>query len=114
MNFNLLKSTISVGVSALISYGFYIFHESNTKIYLVVGSFIFLSLSLMLSLAVSFEESRTTGMIRTAAALFFVIAFLSNLLFTLMGFSPETYVIVNGVLFLIFILIVYSIARAKK
>lgn len=114
MKLNFVKSIISLAVSSLIAYGFYSFHESNNKLLLTAGSFLFLSLTLLFTLGVSFEQSRTTTMIRTTSAIFFVIAFASNLTFSFFTFSTPIYVIVNGIGFLTYSLITYSISRAKQ
>jgi hypothetical protein len=114
MKLNFVKSIISLAVSSLIAYGFYSFHESNNKLLLTAGSFLFLSLTLLFTFGVSFEQSRTTTMIRTTSAIFFVIAFASNLTFSFFTFSTPIYVIVNGIGFLTYSLITYSISRAKQ
>lgn len=114
MKLNFVKSIISIAVSGLIAYGFYSFHESNNRLLLSVGSFLFLSLTLLFTLAVSFEQSRTTTMTRSTSAIFFVIAFASNLIFSFFTFTTPIYVIVNGIAFLTYSLITYSISRAKQ
>lgn len=114
MKLNFIKSIISIAVSGLIAYGFYSFHASNNKLLLSAGSFLFLSLTLLFTLAVSFEQSRTTTMTRTTSAIFFVIALASNLTFSFFNFSTPIYVIVNGIALLTYFLITYSISRAKQ
>jgi len=39
---------------------------------------------------------------------------ISNLIFTFINFSVPSYVIINGILLLVFILIAYSINKAKQ
>jgi len=114
MKLNSVKSIISIAVSGLIAYGFYSFHVSNNKLLLSVGSFLFLLLTLLFTLAVSFEQSRTTTMARTTSAIFFVIAFVSNLTFSFFNFSIPIYIIVNGIALLTYFLITYSISKAKQ
>lgn len=114
MKINFVQTIIAIAVSALIAYGLYSFHNGENKILLSAGSFVFLSVSLILSIGVNFEQSRTSTNIRVLSGIFFAIALISNLIFNFLSFSEATYIITNGILFLIYILIVYSINSAKQ
>jgi hypothetical protein len=114
MKLNFVQTIIAIAVSALIAYGFYTFHDSENKILLSAGSFIFLSLTLVLSIGVNFDQSRTTANNRVVSGVFFGIAFISNFIFNFLSFSEASYIIINGILLLIYALIIYSIARAKQ
>lgn len=114
MKINLVQTIIAIAVSGLIAYGLYNFHVGENQILLSVGSFVFLSVTLALSIGVSFEQSRTTTNIRVVSGIFFVIALISNLIFNFLSFSEPSYIITNGMLLLIYVLIAYSINRAKQ
>jgi hypothetical protein len=114
MKINFVQTIISVAVSLLIAYGLYNFHDSENKILLSAGSFIFLAATLTLTVGTSFELPRTSANIRVVSGIFFVIALISNLIFTFVNFPVPSYVITNGILFLTFISIVYSISKAKQ
>jgi hypothetical protein len=114
MKLNFVQTIITIAVSLLIAYGLYSFHDSENKILLSLGSFVFLATTLVIAIGVNFEQSRTTTNIRVVSGIFFVIALASNLIFSYFIFSTPTYVITNGILFLIFVLIVYSINKAKQ
>ena len=114
MKLNFVQTIIAIGVSLLIAYGLYSFHDSENKILLSLGSFIFLAVTLVITIGVNFEKSRTTTNVRVVSGIFFVIAFVSNLLFSFFTFSSPSYIITNGILLLIFVLIVYSINKAKQ
>lgn len=114
MKFNFVQTIIALAVSLLIAYGFYSFHDSENKLLLSLGSFVFLSVTLTLSLAVNFEQSRTTTNIRVVSVIFFIVALISNLIFSFLIFSEPSYIITNGILLLIYVLIAYSINRAKQ
>lgn len=114
MKINFVQTIIAIVLSALIAYGLYNFHNGENKMLLSAGSFIFLSISLILSIGVNFEQSRTTTNIRVVSGIFFAIALASNLIFSFLKFTTPSYVIINGILLLVFILIAYSINRAKQ
>lgn len=114
MKINFVQTIIAIAVSALIAYGLYNFHNGENKMLLSIGSFVFLSVTLALSIGVNFEQSRTSTNIRVASGIFFAVALISNLIFNFLSFSKPSYVITNGILILIYILIAYSINRAKQ
>ena len=114
MKINLVQTIIAIAVSALIAYGLYNFHDSENKILLSAGSFVFLASTLVLTIGTSFQLPRTTTNVRVVSGIFFAVALISNLIFTFVEFSVPSYVITNGILLLVFILIAYSINRAKQ
>lgn len=114
MKINFVQTLIAIAVSALIAYGLYHFNNGENQILLSIGSFVFLSVTLALSIGVNFEQPRTTTNIRIVSGIFFAVALISNLIFNLLNFSGPSYVITNGILILIYVLIAYSINRAKQ
>jgi hypothetical protein len=114
MKLNVVQTVIAIAVSLLIAYGLFCFHDSENKILLSVGSFVFLATTLAITIGVDFEQTRTTTNVRVVSGIFFVIAFASNLIFSFFTFSTPSYIITNGILLLIFSLIVYSINKAKQ
>ncbi len=114
MKLNFLQTIIAIAVSILIAYGLYSFHSSENKILLSAGSFVFLAVTLIITIGASFELPRTTTNVKVVSGIFFAIALISNLIFTFISFSVPSYVIINGILLLVFILIAYSINKAKQ
>ena len=114
MKLNVVQTIIAIAVSLLIAYGLYSFHDSENRLLLSLGSFVFLATTLVTTIGVNFEQSRTTTNIRVVSGIFFTIAFVSNLIFSFSKFSTPSYVIINGILLLIFVLIAYSINKAKQ
>ena len=114
MKINYVPTIIALAVSLLIAYGLHSFHNSQNKILLGIGSFLFLATALVIAIGASFELPRTTTNIRIVSGIFFVIALISNLIFTFIQFSVPSYIVINGILLLVCILIVYSINKAKQ
>lgn len=114
MKINFIKTIIAICVSGLIAYGFYSFHQSDNKLLLSIGGFLFLAPTLLFTISISFDLSRTTTMVRTASGIFFIVAFVSNLTFSFFNFSTPIYVIINGIAVMTYALITYSISRAKQ
>ena len=114
MKINFVQTIIAIAASLLIAYGLYSFHDSENKILLCAGSFAFLATALVLSIGISFELPRTTANIRVLSGLFFAVALISNFIFTFINFSVPSYVIINGILLLVFISIAYAINKVKQ
>ncbi len=114
MKISFVPTIIAIGVSLLIAYGFYSFHDDENQILLTIGSFVFLAVTMALSIGVNFSETRTTTNIRAISGIFFVLAFISNFIFSAINFAVSNYIITNGILLLVFILIVYSINKSKQ
>ena len=114
MKINFVKTAIGVVISLLIAYAFYSFGESENTLLLSGGSFAFLAVTMVLALGVRFEHPRTTTNLRTVSGIFFALALISNIVFAFFEFATPTYVIINGLLFLFFLLITYTVYRAKQ
>lgn len=113
MKVKFVPALVAVLLSALIAYGLFSIHKFDNKILLSVGGFVFCAATLFFAFGVNFNLPRTTTNIRFLSITFFFIALVSNLIFCFINFYVPIYVILNGILVLIFILIAYSIAKAK-
>ena len=114
MRINIVPTVISIALSLLISFSFYSYYEGDNRFLLTWGSFILLAATLIMAIGVRFELPRTTVNVRMTSGIFFTIALASNIIFSFQDFSTPSYIIINGILFLIFILISYSINKAKQ
>jgi hypothetical protein len=114
MKINFVLTTIALAISGLIAYGLYSFHESENKILLTVGSFVLLATTFTATIGTSFTNSRTGTNIKTVSSIFFIGALISSLIFTFITFSVPVYIITNGIILLIYLLIVYSINKANQ
>jgi hypothetical protein len=113
MKVNAITTIISVAISAIVAYCLYSWCKSENEFLLCVGGFLSLGLTMMFTIGVSFEQSRTTTNIRFLSGTFFVLLLISNMIFAFVQFSSPTYVLVNGLLLLIWLLVVYGIKKAN-
>ena len=114
MKLDFIKTIIAIAVSGLIAYGFFAFNKNVNKDLLTIGSFIFLVITLTFTIGINFQLPRTSSLIKTISIIFFIIALLSNLIFSFVDFKEATYIITNGILFLIYTLTTYSIGKVKQ
>lgn len=114
MKINTFKSVIAFSISALLSYGLYNIPSSGMNNIVCIGSFIFFIVTLMPTIGIHFNYSRTNTNIKTLSIVFFIIGLISNSLFSLSSFSIPFYVMLNGILLLVFSLATYSIFKAEQ
>ncbi|MDR2650801.1 MAG: hypothetical protein LBC68_00595 [Prevotellaceae bacterium] len=114
MKVNFIPIVIATAISLLIAYGLYSFYDGGNKLLLSIGSFLFFAPTLITAIGISFPLPRTNLNIKVVSGIFFVIALISNVIFSFFDFSVPTYVLTNGILALIFILTVYSINKAQQ
>ena len=114
MKLNFVPTLIAISISSLIDFGLFSIHDNENKFLLSVGSLVFLAVTLIIAIGVDFEQPRTTANLRVVSGIFFLIAIISNVFFSFIVFSPSSYIITNGLLLLIFILITYSIIKAEQ
>jgi hypothetical protein len=114
MRVNFIPTIIAIAISLLIAYGLYAFYDGENKFLLFGGSFFLLAATLFAAIGTDMHQPRTSFNIKVVSGVFFAIALGGNVLFSLFHFSIPAYILTNGILFLIFILIVYSIYRAQQ
>ena len=114
MKFNAVTSLIALAIVALLAFGLYSwcrFAELNLLVAIFGGVACLLTLGT--SLGISFEQPRKSTNIKVLSSLFFTIFLISNVVFCcLASFSVPVYVIINGVLLLLWFLSCYGIAKA--
>ena len=115
MNVKPIPTIISGTISVLIAYALYSFGKCEANLMLLaMGGFVCLFLSLAVCLGVRFETVRTSVNTATLGGVFFTILLISHIIFALILFRPVTYVLINGIVLLIMILIVYYVAKTKQ
>ena len=115
MKINIIYSLIALAISALISYAFYSFYEGDNRLLITGGTFLMLTITLLMIFGLKIKNiQRTTIHIRTVSVIMFFISLIVNIVFAMTDFRAELYVIVCGVMMLLFLLVVYSLARTKQ
>lgn len=114
MKFNMILTTIAVAISALIAYALYSWCKMDeAQLLVAIFGGVTLCCTITTTLGISFEKSRTSANIKVVSGVFSVLFLVSNIIFCCVtSFAYPLYIILNGFLLLIWILIVYSIHRA--
>ena len=105
---------IAFGISALVAYGLFSICKNDNSLLLAIVGGIMLFVTLAATFGVDFEPHRTSVNIKVTSIVFFLLALISNLIFSFVQFSVPLYVVVNGLLLLIWLLVIYGINRAGQ
>jgi len=117
MRMNFVMLLIALAIATLSAYGFYAWNSGETFQLLITigaGFLIFITFSGIIALK-SAGGRGSVGNIRVLSIIFLIISIISNVIFSIISLvAPTSYIIVNGILFLIFILIGYGVINALK
>lgn len=113
MKINPVMLIISFAAAALAAYGFYSADagEAN-RLLLTIGSGVLLFITLCGATGATAEARGATLNIRIVSGLFFVLFLISNLVFAFTRTVTAPYIIVNGILLVLYVLIAYAVAKA--
>ena len=114
MKLNVISTVIMVFICALIAYAFYAYSPDEKRMMFTVGSFLYLLFTGIGLISFSFKENRTTVNIKTVSGIFFFIGIAYNTIAGVLGFKESAYVICLGLLFLVYVLISYSITKQRQ
>ena len=115
MKINFVMLLIALALAILVAYGFYSGNKEEQYIWLITiasGTMGFVTLSGIF--AVSFNVRGGTGNVRVVSILFFIVFLVSNTIFSFLPLTLPPYIIINGVLFLIFILLGYKVIKSLQ
>ena len=114
MKLDLVKSLIAVAISALLAYACYeICDYDRVQWVITIGAFLTLGITSVFSLGITLEQVRTSTMLKALAWVILIVELITNGIFVFFDFSVPVYVIINGLILLIFALIYNSIYRTK-
>lgn len=114
MRINPILCVLAAAIAGLITFGLYSMQNTNATWLITIGGFICMVLPLATTLGIRFEETRTTTNVKVLSGMFFAILLVSHFIFA--GFrisSTPAYVVINGIVLLLWLLIAYAIAKAK-
>ncbi len=106
MKCDILKTIIAVALAALFAYACYsICDYESVRLLLTIGSFVAIGLPLVMALGFTSEDERGSVLLRVTSWVVSIIQIVSNIVFAFFEFSTPWYIILNGMILLIFALI---------
>jgi Na+-transporting NADH:ubiquinone oxidoreductase subunit NqrB len=115
LKINVVPTILAVALSILMAYALYVYTDCAANKWLVaVGGGVMSLGSLFGLMGFTKEPTRTMSLMRVLSLLFFVIMLISSVVFCSIGeFKAPTYVIVNGAIFLIYVLTIYYTSKTS-
>jgi hypothetical protein len=116
MRINLVLLIITLAISGLAGYGFFAWNGGEPyQLLIAIGGGVTVFLPLGGLLALSSNSRGTAGNIRALSSVFLVLEIISNIIFSIAKITaPTGYIIVNGILILVYVLIGYAVNKALK
>jgi hypothetical protein len=117
MKINVITLLIALAIAALAGYGLYAANGAETDIPIAnaLGGGIALFITLAGTVAVGSKDGNGgTFNIRLASGVFFVLVAIEQIVFCLTPFRLAPYIVVTGVLTLVYVLIAYAIGKALQ
>lgn len=112
MKIKAIPLIIVLGISAIISYALYSFCKSDNATLLAIFGGLMSFATLATTFGITIERQGKSVNIKVLSLVFFVLTLISNIIFANLAFTTPTYIIVNGLLLLIWLLIFYNISKA--
>jgi len=114
MKLNFITLLITFFICALAGYGFYVANNAETDVPLanaiVGGIALFGPLAGAISASIK-NSSGATVNIRIVSVIFFVVSLIVQIIFCFVRYQLAPYIIVSGILLLIYVLIAYIIKK---
>ena len=87
--------------------------ESN-KLLIAIGGFVFFAITLACTIGIQYETAGVSTNVRVLSSIFFVVGLVSHIVFSFFSSSVPLYVIVNGIVILVYALIVNGLIKAAS
>ena len=114
MKIDFVKTIIAIAISVLLAYACYeICDFERVQWVITVGAFLTIGIPCVLSMGVSSKKERSAVMLKTLASIMLALEIILNAIFVFFDFSIPTYVIINGLFVLTFVLIYHSICQKQ-
>lgn len=113
-NINVVPALLAFAASALIAYCFYTYaDQEQTRLVVAIGGFLMVFGTLFGTMGFYAEPRRALTLVRIVSFISFVVLLISNIVFASCEFAIPVYIIVNGILAIIYVLSVYYLSRLE-
>lgn len=114
MKIDYVKSLIALAISALLAYACYeICNYESVKWVITGGCFLTVAIPTLLAIGISSNKEKSSLSLKMLSWIVIFIEIASNFIFVFFEFSIPVYIIINGLLLLIYALIYHSIYKTQ-
>ena len=115
MKINPVMAIAALAISALVAYGFFAWNSGEQyRLLITIGGGIAMFLTLGGMLALGSKDSGTAVNLKVLSLVFFIVLLIEHVIFSFAAVAPAPYIIITGILVLIYIAIAYGIRKALK
>jgi hypothetical protein len=117
MKINVIALMIAFAIAGLAGYGLYAANNAEADVPLAnaLGGGIALFITLAGTVAVSGKDGGETAVnIRLTSGIFFILLLVEQIIFCFVSFRLAPYIVVTGILTLIYVLAAYSVRKALQ
>lgn len=114
MKISVIGAVVALLLSGLLAYGCYAMCDTaDLQNLITIGAAVqFLCYTLgMFAFRAGDGDGRTTTVVRTFSAVMFVVSIISNFIFACVDFNIPLYIIINGILLILYLYIATGMAR---
>ena len=114
MKLDIIKSVVAVVISALLAYACYeICKYESVQTLAAIGSFLTIATPLMCAIGVEIKAERTSVVLKVLSWVVLLAEVVTNGIFICFDFSNPAYIIVNGLILVLYLLIYSSIYKKQ-
>jgi len=114
MKINTVLLCISAAIAGLAAFGFYTGCSNESyRVLITIGSGLSLFITLGGLLAISSPAGGSTNL-KLTSAVFFIALLIEQIIFAVAGVTLTPYIVITGIVLLVYILICYAIIQALK
>ena len=115
MKVNVFLSFVSMAITALLGYWLYDIAKGDENDILcgICGSICLLP-TLVPNIGLQYEKGRIGVNVRVLSILFFIIFLISHFCFAIWGVTMPAYIIINGILLVIYLAIFYKMVNIRE
>ena len=115
MKLNVFLTIISAAIAGLSAFGFFMTNEGDIyRVIITVGAGVSLFVTLGGMFALSSPNRGSIMNVRIVSGLFFIALLAEHIIFSYIGIRFAPYILITGILVLVYLLICYAIIRALK
>lgn len=115
MKLKTIPSILAFGLGLLLGFGVYTVAGSDPNAALgFAGSAISFFVALLLTMGISYDDGKLGVSLQILGGIALMVMLISHFAFAIFGISQNAYIIVNGVILLLFLAIFYGVYKVRQ
>ncbi|UTC63456.1 hypothetical protein E4O05_06120 [Treponema sp. OMZ 787] len=111
---NIVQIIIAIGINVIIGFAFYNYAHTEYRLIFGITSGTLLAIISFFMAGISHPNNKKNLNIKTLSGIFYIIMLIMNLIFMFINFKLPIFIIVNGIIFLIYLSIYSAIQKSRQ